>query len=89
MDDAPRFAPLPGKPGWIDLRLTREQALVLHHWLAIQREGDALITTHRAELVVLSQLEAELESQLPDLFSGEYAARIQQARDFVTQEFGE
>lgn len=62
------------------VRLTQDEALVLHAWLADNNERRALPTGDRSELRVLWDLEAALEPQLPVLFGPTYEQDLGIAR---------
>jgi hypothetical protein len=67
------------------LRLTPEQALVLFEWIAQLEEAPALPEAGSAEELVFWRLEAQLQQQIPVLFSERYKDLLQQARRSVVE----
>ena len=69
-------------PDSIDIALSNDEALVLFEWLARfnaqEREFE-----DQAEQRVLWNLEALLETRVPQLFSTDYATRVAEARSRV------
>lgn len=64
----------------IVVRLTPDEALVLHAWLADNNERRALLIADQSEQRVLWDLEAALEPQLPVLLSSTYQQDLEIAR---------
>ncbi len=60
------------------IELSHAQALVLFEWLS-SHEG-AIPIDHPAEQDVLWRVEGELERQLPDVLSANYAEAVRSAR---------
>ncbi len=65
------------------VRLSREEALVLHDFLARLNAMETLAYEDQAEKRVLWNVEAELESILDEPFRPDYAERLRKARDAV------
>jgi hypothetical protein len=64
----------------ITLSLKHDEALVLFEWLASLEEKELLNMYDEAEQKVLWQIEAQLESILPDILMSDYAARVAAAK---------
>ncbi|NUP09153.1 MAG: hypothetical protein HOW73_24140 [Polyangiaceae bacterium] len=65
------------------LELDRDHALVLFEWLARSDDEGSLPFVHRAEQVVLCQLEGQLEGSMSVQFSAEYNRIVTEARDRI------
>lgn len=73
----------------IALELTKAEALVLHDFLSrasmrrLRREGTGYEVGHKAEYIVLVNIEASLEKVLAEPFAADYGSIIQRARDEI------
>ena len=67
----------------ISLTLKHDEALILFEWLASLEEKALHNVCDEAEQKVLWQIEAQLESQLPDILMSDYAARVAAAKGRV------
>lgn len=65
------------------LKLSSDAALVLLVLVARLNESEAVSFDDQAEQRVLWDLEADLESAVPSITSGEFNAQVQQARDRI------
>ena len=70
----------------VSLELTHEEALVLFELLCRVDERDALPFEHKAERLVLWDLEAQLERTLVEPFAPNYVDLLRAAREHVCDE---
>ncbi|WP_040309774.1 hypothetical protein [Asticcacaulis biprosthecium] len=68
----------------LTVELSHDEALVLFEWLAAHRDrrtaDDPDMESITAEGIAFSQLEAQLETRLPEIFSADYAERLDAAK---------
>ncbi len=67
----------------VSFELTSDEVLVLFEWLHRLNEDPQVAFEDQAEQRVAWDLEAALEAAIPDLFAGDYSARLQAARERV------
>jgi hypothetical protein len=72
----------------VTITLSQNEALVLYEWLVRVDEGLGIPIEHPSELRVLWRLEGKLEKQIDSLFSDEYLAVLESARDEITRLYG-
>lgn len=71
----------------MNLFLESHEALVLIEFLLRYRDNGKLEIQHRAEEQILYDLCALLESDIPELLSGNYKKLLQAAREKVLEDF--
>lgn len=69
----------------VRLELSNAEALVLFEWLAREGKRKSIPLAHHAEQVVLWNVEAQLEKQLVEILSPNYAALLDAAREMIVE----
>ena len=72
----------------VDVKFSKDEALVLFEFLSRYAENDILGTEDSAEINALSSLQAKLEKLLVEPFQENYSELLESARDSIRNETG-
>ncbi|MFD9497610.1 hypothetical protein ACFWBM_15810 [Streptomyces sp. NPDC059980] len=66
---------------WVTIKLTRDEALVLSHWLEkLQMTDLSQVVDDPAVWAPIHTIAGTLDKTLPELFASDYAERLEAAR---------
>ncbi|MFF4557691.1 hypothetical protein [Streptomyces sp. NPDC001422] len=72
---------------WVTIKLTRDEALVLSHWLEkLQMTDLSQVVDDPAVWAPIHTIAGTLEKTVPELFASDYAERLEAARQRLRPE---
>ncbi|MFD9587618.1 hypothetical protein ACFWBM_23365 [Streptomyces sp. NPDC059980] len=72
---------------WVTIKLTRDEALVLSHWLEkLQTTNLSQVVDDPAVWAPIHTIAGTLDKSLPELFASDYAERLEAARQRLRAE---